>query len=122
VTTDLLPVGATSATAGWPRPSRAATAAAVLGVLALPLALLVYPGAVLGGLAALLGLAGLARTRGGRRLGRARAGVGLLAGAVAVTIALTLGWQGLHTYRACADRVGHRPTHADLETCVRAGL
>jgi hypothetical protein len=106
----------------WPRQSRAATAALVLGILAIPFGLLVYPGVLLGAAAVLCGAIGLAVTRRQRALGRARAGVGLVAGLVALTIALSLGWQGLRTARDCADRVGHRPSHAELETCIHDGL
>ena len=106
----------------WPRPSRAATAALVLGLLAVPLGLLVYPGILLGLLAVVCGAVGLVVTRRGRALGRARAGIGLVAGLVALTIAASLGWQGLQTSRDCQDRLGHRPGHAELETCVRDGL
>jgi hypothetical protein len=106
----------------WPRPSRTATAALVLGILAVPLGLLVYPGILLGVVAVICGAAGLLVTRRGRALGRARAGIGLVAGLVALTIALSLGWQGLQTARDCQDRIGHRPGHAELETCIRDGL
>ena len=106
----------------WPQPSRVATAALVTGILAIPFGLLVYPGVLLGAVAVLLGAAGLVITRGGRALGRARAGVGLVAGLVALTIALSLGWQGLRTVRDCEDRVGHRPDHAEIQTCIRDGL
>jgi hypothetical protein len=109
-------------TTRWPRPSRAATAALVLGLLAVPLGLLVYPGILLGVLAVVCGAAGLVATRRGRGLGRARAGIGLAAGLVALTIAASLGWQGLQTNRDCQARIGHRPGHAELETCVRDGL
>lgn len=106
----------------WPQPSRVATTALVIGILAIPFGLLVYPGVLLGAVAVLLGAAGLVVTRGGRALGRARAGVGLVAGLVALTIALSLGWQGLRTVRDCEDRVGHRPDHAEIQTCIRDGL
>jgi hypothetical protein len=106
----------------WPRPSRLATTALVLGILAVPLGLLVYPGILFGGLAVLVGAAGLIVTRRGRALGTARAAVGLVAGLVALTIALSLGWQGLRTVRDCQDRVGHRPSHAEIQDCIRAGL
>jgi hypothetical protein len=106
----------------WPRQSRAATAALVLGILAIPFGLLVYPGVLLGVAAVLCGAIGLAVTRRQRALGRDRAGTGLVAGLVALTIALSLGWQGLRTARDCADRVGHRPSRAELETCIHDGL
>jgi hypothetical protein len=106
----------------WPHPSRVATIALVIGILAIPFGLLVYPGVLLGAVAVLLGTAGLVVTRGGRALGRARAGVGLVAGLVALTIALSLGWQGLRTVRDCEDRIGHRPDHAEIQTCIRDGL
>ena len=108
--------------AGWPRPSRVATAALVVGVLAIPFGLLVYPGLVLGAVAVACGLAGLVITRGDRALGRGRAGFGLVAGLVALTIALSLGWQGLRTIRDCQDRLGHRPDHSELQDCIRDGL
>ena len=114
-------VGATRAPR-WPRPSRVATTALVLGILAIPFGLLVYPGLVLGTVAVVCGALGLVATRRGRALGRARAGAGLVAGLVALTIALSLGWQGLRTARDCADRVGHRPSHAEIQTCIRDGL
>jgi hypothetical protein len=106
----------------FPRQSRLATAALVVGILAIPFGLLVYPGLLLGAVAVLLGAIGLIRTRGDRAFGRARAGVGLVAGLVALTIALSLGWQGLQTSRDCQDRIGHRPGHAELQTCIRDGL
>ena len=108
--------------AGWPRPSRVATSALVVGVLAIPFGLLVYPGILLGAVAVLLGLAGLVITRGDRALGRGRAGAGIVAGIVALTIALSLGWQGLTTIRDCQDRIGHRPDHAEIQACIRDGL
>jgi hypothetical protein len=109
-------------TARWPRPSRVSTAALVLGILALPFGLLVYPGVLLGALAVVFGATGLVITRGGRALGKGRAGVGLVAGLVGLTIALSLGWQGLRTIRDCQDRIGHRPDHAEIESCIRDGL
>ena len=114
-------VGATRAP-HWPRQSRVATAALVLGILAIPFGLLVYPGIVLGAVAVVCGALGIVATRRDRALGRARDGVGLVAGLVALTIALSLGWQGLRTVRDCADRIGHRPDRAEIETCIRAGL
>lgn len=119
IETDL--VGATRAPR-WPRQSRVATAALVLGILAIPFGLLVYPGLVLGAVAVVLGALGLVATRGGRAFGRTRAGVGLVAGLVALLIALSLGWQGLQTVRDCQDRLGHRPNHAEIQTCIRDGL
>jgi hypothetical protein len=109
-------------TARWPQQSRVATTALVLGILAIPFGLLVYPGVLLGASAVLFGVAGLIITRGGRALGTARAGVGIVAGLVALTIALSLGWQGLRTIHDCEDRLGHRPDHTEIETCVRDGL
>jgi hypothetical protein len=108
--------------ARFPRQSRLATAALVVGILAIPFGLLVYPGLLLGAVAVLLGVTGLVLTRGDRAFGRARAGVGLVAGLVALTIALSLGWQGLRTIRDCQDRIGHRPGHAEIQTCIRDGL
>ena len=99
----------------WPRQSRVATTALVLGILAIP-------GVLLGAVAVVCGALGLIATRRDRALGRARAGVGLVAGLVALTIALSLGWQGLRTVRDCADRLGHRPDHAEIQTCIRDGL
>ncbi len=108
--------------ADWPRPSRLATSALVTGIVALPFALLVYPGLLFGAAAVGLGLAGLVVTRGDRAYGRGRAGVGLVAGLVALAIALSLGWQGLRTIRDCEDRLGHRPDRTEIETCIRDGL
>jgi hypothetical protein len=121
VSIDSEQVGATRLPS-WPRPSKVATTALVLGILAVPFGLLVYPGVLLGALAVLFGLAGLIVTRGDRALGRAKAGVGLVAGLVALTIAASLGWQGLQTVRGCEDRVGHRPSHAEIQACIRDGL
>jgi hypothetical protein len=106
----------------FPRQSRLATAALVVGILAIPFGLLVYPGLLLGAVAVVLGAAGLIVTRGDRAYGTARAGVGLVAGLVALTIAVSLGWQGLRTIRDCQDRLGHRPDHAEIRTCIRDGL
>lgn len=106
----------------FPRQSRLATSALVVGILAIPFGLLVYPGLLLGAVAVVLGAIGLILTRGDRAFGRARAGVGLVAGLVALTIAASLGWQGLQTVRDCRDRLGHRPTHAEIQTCIRDGL
>ena len=108
--------------ARFPRQSRLATAALVVGILAIPFGLLVYPGVVLGAVAVVLGAVGLILTRGDRAFGKARAGVGLVAGLVALTIALSLGWQGLNTIRDCQDRLGHRPDRAEVKTCIRDGL
>lgn len=108
--------------ARFPRQSRVATAALVVGILAIPFGLLVYPGLLLGAVAVVLGAAGLVLTRGDRAFGRARAGVGLVAGLVALTIAASLGWQGLRTVRDCQDRIGHRPNHAEIQSCIRDGL
>ena len=106
----------------FPRQSRVTTAALVVGILAVPSGLLVYPGLLLGTVAVLLGTIGLVLTRGHRAFGRARAGIGLVAGLVALTVAASLGWQGLQTVRDCQDRIGHRPGHAEIQTCIRDGL
>jgi len=106
----------------WPRQSRLATAALVLGMLAIPFGLLVYPGVLLGAVAVVCGALGLFATRRDRAFGRARAGIGVVAGVVALTIALCLGWQGLRTVRDCQDRLGHRPDHAEIQACIQAGL
>jgi uncharacterized RDD family membrane protein YckC len=106
----------------FPRQSRLATSALVVGILAIPFGLLVYPGLLLGAVAVLLGLIGLVVTRRDRAFGKARAGVGLVAGLVALTIAGSLGWQGLQTVRDCHDRLGHRPNHTEIQTCIRDGL
>ena len=106
----------------WPRQSRLATAALVLGILAIPFGLLVYPGVLLGAVAVVCGALGLLVPRRDRAFGRARAGIGLVAGVVALTIALCLGWQGLRTVRDCQDRLGHRPGHAEIQACIQAGL
>ena len=79
-------------------------------MLAIPFGLLVYPGLLLGLVAVGCGAAGLVTSRGGRRPGRGRAAAGLVAGIVALTIAVSLGWQGLRTIRACEDRIGHKPS------------
>jgi hypothetical protein len=115
-------VGGATRAPRWPRQSRIATAALVLGILAIPFGLLVYPGVLLGAVAVVCGALGIVTTRRGRALGRARAGAGLVAGLVALTIALSLGWQGLQTVRDCADRLGHRPDRAEIQTCIRDGL
>lgn len=109
-------------TPDWPRQSRVATASLVVGVLAIPFGLLVYPGLLLGVVAVGCGLVGLVLTRRGRALGKARAGAGLVAGLVALSIALSLGWQGLSTIRDCEARVGHRPSQTEIEQCIRDGL
>jgi hypothetical protein len=110
-------------TTGWPpRQSRVATAALVIGVLAIPFGLLVYPGALLGVLAVGFGLTGLLVTRSGRALGRGRAAAGLVAGLVALAIAGTLLLQGVRTIRDCEDRIGHRPDHDEIEQCIKDGL
>ena len=112
----------TEPSAGWPQQSRVATTALVVGIVAIPFGLLVYPGLVLGVVAVVCGLIGLVVTRGDRAFGRGRAGSGLVAGLVAITIAASLGWQGLRTIRDCEDRIGHRPSHAEIEDCIRDGL
>jgi hypothetical protein len=110
-------------TTGWPpRQSRVATAALVLGVLAIPFGLLVYPGLLLGVLAVGFGVVGLTLTGRGRALGRARAAAGLVAGLVALAIAGSLLAQGLSTIRDCEARVGHRPGAEEIEQCIRDGL
>lgn len=109
-------------TAGWPKQSRVATTALAVGVLAIPLALLVYPGLLLGVVAVVCGALGLLLTRRDWALGRGRAAAGLVAGLVALAIAVTLGLQGLRTIRDCEERIGHRPTQDEIEQCVRDGL
>lgn len=109
-------------TTDWPRQSRVATTALVVGILAIPFGLLVYPGLLLGAVAVGCGLVGLVLTRGDRALGRGRAGAGLVAGLVALGIALSLGWQGLQTIRDCQDRIGHRPAQSEIEQCIRDGV
>jgi hypothetical protein len=104
------------------RPSRTATVSVVVGVLAIPFGLLVYPGLLLGLVAVGCGAAGLVLTRGGRRPGRGRAAAGLVAGLVALIIAGSLGWQGLRTIRDCQDRIGHKPDQGEIEQCIRDGL
>lgn len=105
-----------------PRQSRLATTSLVVGVLAIPFGLLVYPGLLLGLVAVLCGAGGLLATRAGRALGRARAAAGLVAGLVALTIAVSLGLQGLRTIRDCEGRVGHPPSQDEIEQCIRDGL
>jgi len=105
-----------------PRQSRLATVALVVGVVGIPFGLLVYPGLVLGLVAVVCGAAGLLATRGGRALGRARAAAGLVTGLVALTIAVSLGMQGLQTIRDCESRIGHPPSQNEIEQCIRDGL
>jgi hypothetical protein len=110
-------------TTGWPsRHSRVATTALVIGVLAIPFGLLVYPGLLLGLLAVCCGTVGLPLTRQGHALGRGRAVAGLVAGLVALAIAGTLLLQGLRTIHGCEERVGHRPSHDEIEQCIKDGL
>ena len=59
-------------TAATPRQSRVATAALVIGVVAIPFGLLVYPGLLFGLLALGVGIAGLVITRNGRALRKKR--------------------------------------------------
>ena len=107
----------------WPRQSRVATAALVLGILAIPFGLLVYPGVLLGAVAVLLrgGSACSSPAAAGRWAGP---GPGSAWSPVwsRSTIALSLGWQGLRTVRDCENRLGHRPDHAEIQTCIRDGL
>jgi hypothetical protein len=103
------------------RRSGVAVAAVVLGVLAIPLALTVYLGALTGLLALLLGLIGLFRTRRGRATGRGMAVAGLIAGLVGLVLAVSLGVYGMRTYRDCETRLGHSPSSDELRDCTRTG-
>jgi hypothetical protein len=94
----------------------------VLGVLAIPLALTVYLGLLSGALAVTFGVIGLVATRRGRATGRGMAVAGLLAGLVGLVLAGSLRSYGMQTFRDCQDKIGHRPTTAELRECVRAGL
>jgi hypothetical protein len=108
--------------AGPPPPTRRsplAITALVLGLLSIPLAFGVYPGLLAGLFAVAFGVAGLIVTRGGRAGGRGMATTGLITGLVGLAFAVSLGLYGLHTYRDCQDRIGHRPTTAELRECAR---
>jgi hypothetical protein len=107
---------------GWPaRRSGAAVAALVLGVLAIPLVLTPYLGAFIGLLAVGCSLVGLVATRHGRAYGRGMAVAGLVSGLVGMLAAAWLYSYGLRTIRDCQDRIGHRPTSAELHECTRSG-
>jgi hypothetical protein len=107
----------------WPpRRSRAAIVSLVLGVLAIPLALTVYLGALAGVLALGFGVAGMVVTRRGRATGRGMAVAGLVTGLVGLVVAFSLGAYGVKTFRDCQDKIGHRPTGQELRDCVRSGL
>jgi Domain of unknown function (DUF4190) len=101
-----------------PRRSRSAVMAMVLGVLAIPLVLTPYLGALVGGLAVVSALVALVATRQGRAAGRGMAVTGLVAGLVGLVIAVLLGTYGLRTYRDCQERIGHRPDQTELEQCT----
>jgi hypothetical protein len=104
----------------WPpRRSGTAIAALVFGVLAIPLALTIYPGVLAGLVALILGLVGLVTTRHGRATGRGMAVAGLITGLVGLVFAVSLLAYGLKTYRDCEDRIGHRPTADELRECSR---
>lgn len=101
------------------RRSGLAVAALVLGVLSIPLAFTVYIGLLFSLFAVALGVAGLIVTRGGRAGGRGMAVTGLITGLLGLAFATSLGLYGLHTYRDCQDRIGHRPNHDELRECTR---
>lgn len=100
--------------------SRTAVAALVLGVLAIPLVLAPYLGALAGLLAVGCSLAGLVSTRRGQAAGRGMAVAGLVSGLVGVLAAAWLYTYGMRTIYACQDRIGHRPTSAELHQCARS--
>jgi hypothetical protein len=102
------------------RRSRSAIAALVLGVLAIPLALTVYLGALVGLLGLGLGLVGLLRTRGGRALGRGMALAGMVTALIGLAVAIALGALSLRTYRDCEAKLGHPPTRAEWDDCVHS--
>jgi hypothetical protein len=91
----------------------------VLGVVAIPLVLTPYLGALAGLVAIGCSLAGLVRTRQGRATGRGMAVAGLVSGLVGVLAAAWLYTYGMHMLRDCQDRIGHRPTRAELHECAR---
>jgi hypothetical protein len=101
-----------------PRRSGSAIAAVVLGVLAIPLALTVYLGALAGLLGLVFGLLGVLRTRGGRATGRGMAITGMVAALVGLVLAITLGALSLQTYRDCKAKVGHPPSRTEWDDCV----
>jgi hypothetical protein len=105
--------------AGPARTSGIAITALVFGVLSIPLAFAIYLGLLVGLLAVALGVAGLVVTRGGRLAGRGMAVAGLVTGLLGLVFAAALGLYGLHTYRDCQDRLGHRPTRDELHECAR---
>jgi hypothetical protein len=102
------------------RRSRSAVAALVLGVLAIPLVLAPYLGALAGLLAVGCSLAGLVSTRRGRAAGRGMAVAGLVSGLVGMLAAAWLYAYGMRTIQDCQDRIGHRPTRAELRECARS--
>jgi hypothetical protein len=104
---------------GPPRRSRTAVTALVLGVLAIPLFFTVYIGALVGLLGLVLGLVALGITRGGRVGGRAMAVAGTVCALIGLVMSVALGIYGIKTYRDCQQRLGHKPTIAEVRDCTR---
>ncbi len=107
---------------GPARRSGVAVAALVLGVLAIPLALTVYLGALAGMLGLLLGLIGVVRTRRGRATGRGMALAGVVTGLIGLVLATSLVALSLRTYQQCETRLGHPPSRAEWDDCVHNRL
>jgi hypothetical protein len=103
-----------------PRRSRTAVTALVVGVLAIPLFFTVYIGALIGLVGLVLGLVALAITRGGRFGGRAMAVAGTVCALIGLVMSVALGLYGIKTYRDCQQRLGHKPTIAEVRDCTRS--
>jgi hypothetical protein len=107
--------------AGPPRRSRAAVTALVLGVLAIPLCFTVYVGALLGLAGLVVGICALTITRRRELTGRGMAVAGTVCALLGLAMSVALGAYGIKTYRDCQDRLGHKPTIAEVRDCTRTG-
>ena len=104
------------------RNSGLSIASLVLGIVSIPAALTVWIGAICGVLAIVLGAIGLRQARAGRAGRRGLALAGLIAGVIGLVLSVVVFAYAVKRTQACQDRIGHAPSRAELEQCIREGV
>src|SRR6266511_1314779 len=66
-----------------------------------------------------LGAIGLRQARAGRAGRRGLALAGLIAGVIGLVLSVVVFAYALKRTQACQDRIGHAPSRAELEQCIR---
>ena len=97
-------------------------AALVLGIISVPAALTVWIGAICAVLAIVFGIIGLNQAKKGRANRRAFALVGLITGVIGLVLSVVVFAYAVKRTQACQDRIGHAPSRAELEQCIRDGV